>query len=353
MWSHIYEETSKLKTLLESRQVEELLKVCDTKKINKIIFVASGSSLNISTTAKRFYEELAQIEVMSYTPFDFLGNSKIIENFNRDKTLVVAISQTGTSSGTLKSISYAKELGFKVLSITERRNTPVEEMGDYNLNFLCDLEDCNAKSKGFSNSLTLLELLAIHIGKEKAVITEDTFHAYINEIKASIDDIPATIENTKKWIKEHKDWSVINHFLVIGNGTNYGIAVEGMLKLLETLCIPASVCELGEFSHGFHRTINHNSNVITIFTEEFGHNDMKKTNEYLMNKVGKLLIINATKEFINDDNVINVVYRPLTASSLNIAIVFQILAVALPEVIGHDPNYPMNEDFTKIISTRV
>ena len=353
MWNHIYEETNKLKALLASTQVEELLKVCDVTKINKMIFVASGSSFNIITVAKKFYEELAQIDVRSYTPFDFIGNSKIIESFDRAATLVVAISQTGTSSGTINSISYAKELGFKVLSITERKNTPAQKMGNYYLNFLCDLEDCNAKTKGYCNSLTLLEILAIQIGKEKGLITEETFQAYMDEIKASIDDIPTTIKNTERWIEEHKNWSTINHFLVIGNGINYGSAVEGMLKILETLCIPASVCELGEFSHGFHRTITHNSNIITIFTEEHGHNDMKKTGEYLKEKSGKLLIINATTEQVEDKNYINVAYRPLTASALNIAVVFQVIATALPEVIGHDPNYPTNEDFTKIVSTRV
>lgn len=353
MWNHIYEETSKLKELIASTQVDNFLQVCDTKLIDKMIFVASGSSLNIAIIAKKFYGELAQIDVSTYTPSDFALNSKIFDSFNRDTTLIVAISQTGTSSGTINSISCAKELGFKVLSISERRNTPTQQMSDYYLNFLCDLEDCNAKTKGFSNSLTLLEILAIRIAKEKTVITETTFNAYMDEIKASIDDIPSTIENAEKWIQGHKDWSTINHLLVIGNGTNYGVAVEGMLKILETLCIPASICELGEFSHGFHRTITSCSNVITIFTEEPGHNNMKITNGYLMKKAGKLLVINATKQVTNDANYINVMYRPLTASSLNISIVFQVIAAALPEIIGHDPNYPMNEDYTKIVGTRI
>ncbi|MBU3188260.1 SIS domain-containing protein [Clostridium bowmanii] len=353
MWNHIYEETNKLKTLLASTQVEKFLEIYDTKAIKKMIFVASGSSLNIATVAKKFYGDLAQIDVSTYTPSEFIFNSKMLDSFNKETTLVVAISQTGTSSGTINSISCAKELGYKVLSITERRNTPAQEMSDYYLNFLSDLEDCNAKTKGFSNSLTLLEILAIQIAKEKAVITDETFKAYMDEIKASIDDIPSTIENTEKWLHEHKDWSAINHLLVIGNGTNYGVAVEGMLKILETLCIPASICELGEFSHGFHRTITNNSNVITIFTDEPGKDNMKRTNEYLIKKAGKLLVINATKEVIKGDNYINVVYRPLTASSLNISVVFQVIATALPEIIGHDPNYPMNEDYTKIVGTRV
>lgn len=352
MWDHISESQDKLNDLLSSNQITDFLHSFNVQKLKRVVFVASGSSLNVSLIAKRFYEELAQIEVQAYTPFDFMGNSKIMTTFNRDETLLIAISQTGTSSGTVQAIKHAKELGFTVLSLTERTNTPVEKLGDFYLNFLCGIEPCNAKTKGVSNSLYLLVLLAVHFGKEKSVISTSIFQNYLDEMKASIEDIPVTIATTEKWIEEHKDWSTIQHFLIIGNGTNYGTAIEGMLKVMETLYVPASVCELGEFSHGFHRTINHNSNVITIYTEEYGQDVMKKTNDYLKEKVKRLLVLNATSQTDSSDHVINIEYRPLTASCLNISVALQVLATALPEIIGYDPNSPVNEDFTKIVNTR-
>ncbi|PLR95940.1 hypothetical protein CVD19_13030 [Bacillus sp. T33-2] len=353
MWDHIYEQADRLKELLSDSQVNDFLKVYDSKHLKRIIFVASGSSINVTLIAKRFFEELCEIQVLCYTPFDFVGNSSIIKSFERDSTLVVAISQTGTSSGTVNSITYAKELGFKVLSITERRDTPVQQLGDYYLNFLCGLEPCNAKTKGVSSSLIILMLLAIHIGEDKAILTNEQFQAYMDEIAASIEDIPKTIEKTEKWIQGNKDWSKIKHFYVVGNGTNYGTAVEGMLKIMETLCIPASVCELGEFSHGFHRTINNNSNIITIYTEEYGSEAMVKTNDFLMEKAKRLLVVNATDKQLGNDHSIQVAKRPLTASCININVVFQVLAASLPEINGDDPNRPMNEELTRIVQTRV
>lgn len=353
MWDHIYEQQDRLKELIASAQVADFVKAHDPSDLKRILFVASGSSLNITLVAKRFFEELAHVEVTSFTPFDFTGNNPILERLDRESTLIVAISQTGTSSGTIDAIHHAKQLGFKVLTLTERCDTPVEQQGDYYLNFLCGLEPCNAKTKGVSSSLTLLMLLALDIGKGKAVLAEDAYQTYMDEIVASVEDIPVTIEKTMKWVESHQDWSTIPHFYVVGNGTNYGVAVEAMLKIMETLCIPASVCELGEFSHGFHRTIGSNSNVMTIQTEEAGQDVMAKTNDYLAEHVGKLLVVDATRKQRKEDYVIQVPYRPLTASCLNINVVFQVIATALPEINGDDPNRPMNEELTRVVQTRV
>ncbi|MNP47025.1 hypothetical protein D3C76_1410620 [compost metagenome] len=80
---------------------------------------------------------------------------------------------------------------------------------------------------------------------------------------------------------------------------------------------------------------------------------MIKASVYLKNKVKRLLIINASKEKVELDSCIEVPHRPLTASCINIAVVFQLIAVALPEIIGQDPNYPINEDYTMLVNTRV
>ena len=201
--------------------------------------------------------------------------------------------------------------------------------------------------------MVLLWLIALEIGKVKKSLPDSAYEAYRKEIVDSIKDIPVTIERTLEWLNAHRDWSTIQHFLVVGYGKNYGTAEEGMLKLMETLCIPASVSDVGEFSHGIHRVISKNSNVITILTEEYGYEDMVKINEYLSEVSGRLLVIDASSHSLADGKGIKVEYRPFTASALNIAVVFQLLAVYLPETIGRDPNAPSNEELINALAVRV
>lgn len=352
MWKYIHEEEDTLTRLIESSQVSDFAKACKLSDLKKIIFIASGSSLNIAKVSQKLYEERGGVSVHTITPLQFM--SKVLPSEgHRDTTLVIAISQTGTSTGTINAVNRAKELGYKVLTITERENTPVQQLGDYYLNFLCDLEDCNAKTKGYSNSLVLLWQIALEIGRAKAMVSEQSFNQYISEIRESIKDIPDTIKNTLHWLENHKDWCGVGHIYVTGYGMNYGTAQEGMLKLTETLCRPVTVCEAGEFAHGIHRAINKDSNVITIMTEEYGYEDMVKLNSYLSGKISRLLKINSSQTRYEDRDSINIACRPLTASALNIAVVFQVIAAYLPELNGNDPNIPSNNELTDLLTVRV
>lgn len=351
MWTYIEEEKEVLERLLKSGQVQEWAKKCSPAQFQKVIFLASGSSLNIAQVSKRLYQNVAAVEVVLNTPFQFLadmGTGKCGDGH----VLVIAVSQTGTSNGTINAIKAAKAAGLPVLSMTEQKHTPVQELGDYYMNFYCGPEECNAKSKGYSSSLVLLWLIAMEIGKAKGKIGESEYNAYMDEIRDSICDIPGTIDKTRQWIQGHKDWAAARHFLVVGGGMNYGTAQEGMLKVMETLCIPGSVCEVGEFSHGVHRTIHPDSNVITIQSGEYGTEDVEKINHYLKERVARLLVIDAAGWEQQDDDRICIPCRPLTASALNIAVVFQVLATALPEVLGYDPNRPSNDELTRLVATR-
>ena len=353
MWMYINQIKEKLEDLLASEQIQILSHRCDFRDLKRLIFVASGSSYNIAMSTKFLFEKLALTEVLLYTPFDFVSNTPLLSSYSVHDTLVVAISQTGTSSGTVNAMDYAQKSGFRVLALTEREETPLRERADFYLNFLCGLEESNAKTKGYCNSLVLLQLCALHIASAKKTITQDIFDEYYHEIQKSISFIPKTIATASRWVDKNRHWASVDSFLVVGPNTVYGATVEGMLKLLETMCVLGSVCELGEFSHGFHRTIHKKSNVITILTEGYGKEVMIKTNTFLKEKAGNFICINGSKETINDPNYINIDDSPLTSSSLNISVAFQVLSALLPEGIGKDPNFPMNEDFTRFVSTRV
>lgn len=351
MWEYIEDIPASIAYLLDSGQVDAFLDQYPYRQLKTIILIGSGSSYNAAAVARRLLEEKAGITTAVYTPSNY--TEAALKKHNPEETLVIGISQTGTSTGVLEAVRFVKESGYAVLTLTERKDTPIEAAGDYYLNFLSGLEDCNAKTKGYINSLILLQLLAMKLARRKGAVTKTEYEQFINEIEASKNNVPETIKTTVNWLEQHRDWAAMSHFLVIGSGTDEGTANEGMLKVLETLCIPASVCELGEFSHGFHRTITSASNVILIQTEEMDMELAGKTADYLNGKASRLLVIHAGREKKENPNTIHVDYQKYTESSINIAVVFQVMAAYLPEVIGYDPNRPSNNDYTSLVNTRV
>ena len=64
MWTYIEEEKEVLERLLKSGQVQEWAKKCSPAQFQKVIFLASGSSLNIAQVSKRLYQNVAAVEVV-------------------------------------------------------------------------------------------------------------------------------------------------------------------------------------------------------------------------------------------------------------------------------------------------
>lgn len=351
MWEYIEETPSVLENILKNKDIEEVVDEIEAQKIREIIFVASGSSLNICYISKHFYEKYANIRTRQYTPQEF--EELDLNLFDIDNTLIVAISQTGTSTGTVNGILKAHKYHFKVLALSENVNSPVCKESDYFIKFDCGQENSNAKTKGYSSSLLKLYLLALELGMKKKTIETNLYDEIMDEIRSSIGDIEDNVKNTIVWLEDNKEWAKIDHFLIIGHGPNFGTAMEGMLKIMETLCIPATFCDIGEFSHGIHRMIAHDSNLILLKISDDKFNEYEKIEKYFKDKVNHMLVIEANNESIQDENKIQVNYYPYTKSSINISVCIQAIATYLPEVLGLDPNRQANDSFTKLAKTRV
>ncbi len=351
MWDYIEEEVSALKQLLNSQKIKEVADQVKVRKYKNILFVASGSSNNICRASKEFIETYTDFNVFVYLPFEFENELKMLQKFVVTETLVIGISQTGTSSSTLKCLTKAKKLGYELLTITERTDTPIQKLGDYYLNFECGLEACNAKTKGYSNSLMLLHIFFLELGVHNKKVDINTYQEIKNELVKIVEFVPNLIQDTKQWIEQHKQWSNAESIMVIGHSSNYATAMEGALKLSETLCVPANYADVDEYQHGFHRILYSNSYVILIEGNGIGSDAIGKTFEYIRKVTPNCLIISSKGNLSTD--TINVLDTHLVSTALLSVIVFQILAVALPENKGMDPNMERHETYLEHLKTRV
>lgn len=311
--------------------------------VKNVIFVGSGSSLNISMVVTNFYENVLGISVKTYHPDEFLNLERI--NLPKETTVVIGISQTGTSSGTVAALSQAKKLGYLSVSITERKNTPLAETGDYYFNFGSGEEPCNAKTKGYTNSLILLYLLGFKLADNQvtAAVRADVYR----ELKLAIEEINKTVKKTEEWFSHNHDWVRIDNLLIIGTSTYYGTISEGSLKTSETTLVPGSFVTVGEFSHGIHRTLNPEMNVILVNSVD---DTLEDTYNYLKDKVKRVLLIDTTGTL---DSGLAVKNRSYGISSINLGIAFQLLAYLIPAYIGNDPNLVVNHDYETLVHNRL
>jgi len=353
MWEYISESHLRLLDLIESKNVIDVISTIPLESIKNLVFIASGSSNNICKASKIFIEENTRMNVSIYLPFEFENDKRLMQRLSIENSLVIGISQTGTSSGVLNCLIKAKSLGYKILTLTERADTPIRYQGDYYLNFECGLEACNAKTKGYSASLLLLHLIGLEIGKQTQKINNDRYEFIRDQLKELVALIPDVVEQTKNWVERNKYWADAKSLLVMGHSSNFGTAIEGALKVSETLCIPAISTDVDEYTHGYHRILFNDSYIIAIESEGYGKDTMHKTFDYIRTITPNRLLISSQKR---DESLKDVIWVKETEhiSSVHLAvIVFQTLAVALPELLGNDPNVDRHEDYLVSLKTRV
>ncbi|MGM9549636.1 MAG: SIS domain-containing protein [Faecousia sp.] len=352
MWEYIAQEQPVLTGILDDPQMNALAEAVGPD-LEALYFVAHGSSYNAAMTVSDFLSRNAGLRVYVYTPANFLYNASSLRREDPGRTMVAAISQTGTSSGAIDALRFSGTLGLRTLGITDAADSPIARESDHTLILGCGEEDSNAKTKGYSATLMVLMQLAVQLGRVRQVLSQGQIADIRDELDGQIRQLPGIIQQTLAWCRAHDFGSTVKDLYVLGFGMNFGTAMEGQLKLMETMCIPTMFNDIGEFSHGMHRSITPDSTVVLLCTPHPLQELTEKTASYLQSVGAHTLLLDATGRGQTGDGCIAVPGWPLTQSVLLLTTVIQVLSVFAPEYLGDDPNRDAHNDFTQTVHTRV
>ena len=347
MWMYMREERNLLIQLLEKHNVKENIELL--KDVQAFYFVAHGSSYNACNTMASIISEYAKVRCYVYTPSGFRHNRMSFSLEDKPTTAVIGISQTGTSRGVLEALDSID--GYKMITITNEKNSPIDRIGDIHYYLQIGNEDSNAKTKGYSATLLILYLFALELGFVKGYVSSNKKDDIYKDIKRELLQLNEVIDRTIQWCNKHQYGKGMSNVYVVGNGIHFASAMEGQLKLMETMCIPTMFSDIVEFSHGMHRSLNTESYVI-LLNAKVDTEMMIRTMDYCKDKNIHVLMING-EEGIPDDNVINVGKYPYTLSVFSIIACIQAISAYVPEINGMDPNRNANDDYTRYMVTRV
>lgn len=249
MIKEINEQSKAVKnTLTEKVNIEKIIEEIDD--INRICFVACGTSYHASLTGKYLIESLAGI------PTDVILASEFKYSVNTldDKTLVIFISQSGETADTLKALDKANETS-KTLGIVNVAGSAVTRKADYVIHTQAGPEIGVAATKTYLSQLTAIYLFAGLLSENNELIEKiDRVPEFIEEVLLDINPI---IEMSKKY-------KFVRDFFFIGRGFSYPIALEGALKLKEITYIHGEGYAAGELKHGPLALIDEGMPVVVI-----------------------------------------------------------------------------------------
>jgi glucosamine--fructose-6-phosphate aminotransferase (isomerizing) len=213
---------------------------------------------------KYMLEELARIPVEVDYASEFRYRDPIID----EKTLMIAISQSGETADTLAAVRESREKGAKILSICNVQGSMLTRESHGTVLTHAGPEIGVASTKAFTSQMTVLYLLALHLGQQRGVLSEEEslehIHA-LNGLPVRMETLLGCDELVEKLAREfHR----AQDFLYLGRGINYPIALEGALKLKEISYIHAEGYPAGEMKHGPNALIDEDLPVVVICTRD-------------------------------------------------------------------------------------
>ena len=230
---------------------------------SRIYITACGTSWHAGLIGKHLIEEYARVPVHVEYASEFRYRNAIID----PNTIVIAISQSGETADTLAAIKKAKELGATTLGICNVVGSSIPRETDAGIFTHAGPEIGVASTKAFTAQVTVLIMLALNIGRKKG-LSKDRGKELINALKRidqDVSDILSNIDNIKNVAKLT---STANHYLYLGRGINFPVALEGALKLKEISYIHAEGYPAAEMKHGPIALIDEKMPVVFIAPQD-------------------------------------------------------------------------------------
>ncbi|MFH1588501.1 MAG: glutamine--fructose-6-phosphate transaminase (isomerizing) [Candidatus Diapherotrites archaeon] len=247
-------ETLKLALIQPKEKINSIKKLIKNSK--NVFFIGCGTSFHACITASYFFSEIAGIQPIVVLASEF----EKYKNSLTEKSIVLALTQSGETADLIDAIKIAKEKNAKMISIVNVMGSTITTLSDEFLLMNAGPEICVLSTKSYTSQLTILLLLAFELINE-----EKKAKKLINELSK---DLPELIkESEKKAIKIAEKFYQKKSLFVIGRELAYPSALEGALKIKEVSYIHAEGFAGGELKHGPIALIEEDIPVIAILNE--------------------------------------------------------------------------------------
>lgn len=216
------------------------------KSIERVIFVACGTSYYAASVAKYLIEQTSGLPVEVDIASEFRYRKPIVPK----NTMVVTVSQSGETADTLAAIRLAKEKGALTLSITNVLRSSIDREAHGHLYMNSGVEVGVASTKAFISTLAIVNLLALQIAKSRGALSVENEQSCVKNLLAVPSQIEVVLAYDKYFSEAAKKLQDFKGFLYLGRGVSYPIALEGALKLKELAYMHAEGYAAGEMKHG-------------------------------------------------------------------------------------------------------
>ena len=311
------------------------------KGIDRIIIAACGTAWHAGMIGRRFIEEATRIPVDVELASEFRYRDPIVS----DRTLFVAVSQSGETLDTLEALKEAKRRGATTLCVCNVIGSSIARMSDHVIYTHAGPEIGVASTKAFMTQMIGLMLLAVYLGRRAGKLDATVVRRRLDALRQLPGMVEQVITSNDAVLEVARKYMHARDFLYLGRGMNHAIALEGALKLKEISYIHAEGYAAGEMNHGPIALIDEEMPVVVI-TPKGAHYDKTASNlQEARARQGRVIAVATlgdTAMIKQADDVLWVPDLPDLLQPFVTTVPLQLLAYHVADLKGTDVDQPRN-----------
>lgn len=317
------------------------LKPADIRELQRVVYVACGTSWHAGIFGKYLMEELSKI----ICEYEYASEFRYREPVIRPDDLFFSISQSGETADTLAALKMIKEQGGKVFGITNVVGSSIARETDAGVYTHAGPEIGVASTKAFTAQLTIVIMLAVSFARANNAISAEKAVKILTALNRTPSAIQKILENQEAIKKVALKYVDSKNALYLGRGLNYPIALEGALKLKEISYIHAEGYPAAEMKHGPIALIDEDMPCFVIATKDPVYEKVVSNIKEIKARKGKVIAIASEGDDEIADFTDDVIYVPQVdyhVQPMINSIPFQLIAYEIAVARGLDVDKPRN-----------
>jgi glutamine---fructose-6-phosphate transaminase (isomerizing) len=259
----------------------------ELKSIESVTICACGTSWHAGLIGEYMLEELVRIPVEVEYASEFRYRSPVVD----EKTLLVAISQSGETADTLAAMREARARGARVMGIVNVVGSTIARETQFGLYLHAGPEIGVASTKAFTSQVAALTLFTLLLGRVRGTISEEKGREIVEALRA----LPEQVERVLGLNDEIRElaarYTDASNFLYLGRGYNFPTALEGALKLKEISYIHAEGLPAAEMKHGPIALIDENMPVVVVAPHDSVYQKVISNMQEVKARHGKIIAV--------------------------------------------------------------
>lgn len=236
---------------------EELAALWQREQIERVIFTGCGSTYYLSLMGARLFQQLTAVPAQAYPASELVLFPDSVY-LKAPRTLLVAVSRSGSTTETVAALKLFKELELgPTLTIGCYRESRLAQQAEVALIVDSARETSVAQTRSFSSMAVLAQCLAHYLSPQRSI-------ERLLPLPGVCQRLLATCQTLARTLAED---TTIQRFFFLGTDTLYGLACEAMLKMKEMSLSYSEAFHTLEFRHGPMSMVDQSALVIGLLSD--------------------------------------------------------------------------------------